>query len=80
LTTKRVFKQVDYISGKELETLGQVKGNTIQSKNLGKDILQGIKSLIGGELKASTEMINKAKARATKRVVKVIAYGTAIKF
>lgn len=59
----------DYISGKELETLGLVKGSTIQSKNIGKDITQAFKSLIGGELKAYNEMMNEARALATKRMV-----------
>lgn len=59
----------DYISGKELEMLGLVKGSTIQSKNLGKDITQGFKTLVGGELKAYTEMMNEARALATKRMV-----------
>ena len=45
-----ILVNTDYISGKELETLGLVKGSTIQSKNFGRDITQAIKSLIGGEL------------------------------
>ena len=59
----------DYVSGKNLETLGLVKGSTIQSKNIGKDFLQGLKTIIGGELKGSTEMMNEARALATKRMV-----------
>lgn len=59
----------DYIAGKELEMLGMVKGSTIQSKNLGRDISQGFKTLVGGELKAYTEMMNDARALATKRMV-----------
>ena len=59
----------DFISGKNLETLGLVKGSTIQSKNIGKDILQGLKTIIGGELKGYTEMMNEARALATKRMV-----------
>ncbi len=58
----------DYISGKELETLGLVKGSTIQSKNIGKDILQAFKSMVGGELRAYNEMMNEARALATKRM------------
>ena len=42
----------DYITGKKLEMLGLVKGSTIQTKNIGRDITQGFKTLIGGELKA----------------------------
>ncbi len=57
------------ISGKELEILGLVKGSTIQSKHLGKDIMQAFKSMLGGELKAYNDMMNEARAIATKRMV-----------
>ena len=59
----------DYIAGKELEMLGMVKGSTIQTKHLGKDITQSFKPLVGGELTAYTEMMNDARALATKRMV-----------
>lgn len=58
----------DYISGKELEMLGLVKGSTIQSKNIGRDISQGFKTIVGGELKAYTEMMNDARELATQRM------------
>ncbi|MCM1156279.1 MAG: YbjQ family protein [Roseburia sp.] len=64
-----ILVNTDYISGKELEMLGMVKGSTIQSKNFGKDITQGFKTLVGGELKAYTEMMSEARALATKRMV-----------
>ena len=64
-----ILVNTDYIAGKELEMLGLVKGSTIQSKNLGRDITQGFKTLVGGELKAYTEMMNDARALATKRMV-----------
>ncbi|NLD31360.1 MAG: YbjQ family protein [Trichococcus flocculiformis] len=64
-----ILVNTDYISGKEFEMLGLVKGSTIQSKNLGRDISQGLKTLIGGELKAYNEMMNEARALATKRMV-----------
>lgn len=64
-----ILVNTDYITGKELEMLGLVKGSTIQSKNLGRDISQGLKTLIGGELKAYNEMMNEARAIATKRMV-----------
>lgn len=57
------------IAGKELEMLGLVKGSTIQSKHLGSDISQSFKTLVGGELKSYTEMMNGARALATKRMV-----------
>ncbi|MEA5018343.1 MAG: YbjQ family protein [Erysipelotrichaceae bacterium] len=64
-----ILVNTDYISGKELKMLSLVKGSTIQSKNIGKDITQGFKTLIGGELKAYNEMMNEARALATKRMV-----------
>ncbi len=60
-----VIVNTDYIAGKELEMLGLVKGSTIQSKNIGHDIGQGFKTLVGGELKSYTEMMNEARALAT---------------
>ncbi len=64
-----ILVNTDYISGKELEMIGLVKGSTIQSKNIGRDISQSFKTLIGGELKAYTQMMNEARALATKRMV-----------
>jgi uncharacterized protein YbjQ (UPF0145 family) len=66
---KMILVNTDYISGKNLEMLGLVKGSTIQSKNVGKDITQSFKTLVGGELKAYNEMMNDARALATKRMV-----------
>jgi len=64
-----VLVNTDYISGKELEMLGLVKGSTIQSKHIGKDISQGFKTLVGGELKAYNDMMNEARELATNRMV-----------
>ena len=64
-----ILVNTDYISGKELETLSLVKGSTIQSKHLGSDISQSFKTLVGGELKAYNEMMNDARALATKRMM-----------
>lgn len=64
-----ILVNTDYITGKELQTLSLVKGSTIQSKNIGKDIAQSFKTLVGGELKAYNEMMNEARALATKRMV-----------
>ena len=64
-----ILVNTDYISGKELETISIVKGSTIQSKHLGKDIAQAFKSMLGGELKAYNDMMNEARALATKRMV-----------
>lgn len=64
-----ILVNTDYIEGKKLEMLGLVKGSTIQSKNVGRDITQSFKTLVGGELKAYTDMMNDARALATKRMV-----------
>ena len=64
-----ILVNTDYITGKELEMLGLVRGSTIRSKNVVKDITQGLKTIVGGELKAYNEMMNEARALATKRMV-----------
>lgn len=64
-----ILVNTDYIAGKEFEMMGLVKGSTIQSVNMGKDIVQAFKSLLGGELKSYNEMMNNARALATKRMV-----------
>ena len=64
-----ILVNTETISGRNLEMLGLVKGSTIQSKNIGRDITQSLKTLVGGELKAYTEMMNDARALATKRMV-----------
>ena len=64
-----ILVNTDYISGKDLEMLGLVKGSTIQTKHLGKDIAQAFKHMVGGELKAYSEMMDEARAIATKRMV-----------
>jgi uncharacterized protein YbjQ (UPF0145 family) len=64
-----ILVNTDYISGKEFEMLGLVKGSTIQSKNIGRDITQAFKTIVGGELTAYADMMNGARALATKRMV-----------
>ncbi|MDA3951170.1 MAG: YbjQ family protein [Spirochaeta sp.] len=64
-----IIVTTDFVSGKEVETLGVVRGSMIQSKDLGKDIMSALKGLVGGELRQYSEMINEARAIATKRMV-----------
>lgn len=59
----------DYITGKNLETLGMVQGSTVQSKHIGRDIAASFKTIVGGELKGYTEMMNEARKTATARMV-----------
>ncbi|MDC7233609.1 MAG: YbjQ family protein [Spirochaetales bacterium] len=64
-----ILVNTEQISGKELEMLGIVKGSTVQSRHMGKDIMSGLKTLVGGEITAYAEMLNNARALATKRMV-----------
>ena len=57
------------IPGRSYEILGIVKGNMIQTRNIGRDIGQVLKSMVGGELSTYTEMMNESRAVATKRMV-----------
>lgn len=52
------------------EILGVVRGNTIRAKHVGKDILAGLRSIIGGEIKEYVEAINEARDQAQKRMEK----------
>ncbi|MDO5702753.1 MAG: YbjQ family protein [Lachnospiraceae bacterium] len=64
-----ILTTTETISGKELEMLGLVKGSTIQTVNAFKDIGAGLKTLVGGELTKYNDMMNQARALATKRMV-----------
>ena len=60
---------ISTIPGKEIEALGIVKGTIVQSKNIGRDFMAGMKTIVGGEIKGYTEMLNEARQIATKRMV-----------
>ena len=64
-----ILATTDTIDEKELETLGFVKGSTVQTVNAFRDIGAGLKGLVGGELPKYNEMMNNARALATKRMV-----------
>ncbi len=64
-----ILVNTDFISGKEIETIQIVKGAIIQSKHMGKDIMASFKTIVGGELKGYSEMMNEARAKATRRMV-----------
>jgi len=57
------------IPGRKYELIGIVKGSMIQSKHLGRDISNMLKSLVGGELRGYSEMLNEARAMASKRMM-----------
>ncbi len=61
---------IDYIPGYEItEALGLVKGQIVQSKNIGRDFMAGMKTIVGGEIAGYTEMLMQARQLATKRMV-----------
>ena len=64
-----ILVTTETINGKELEMLGLVKGSTIQTVNIARDIGAGLKTLVGGELTRYNEMMKDARALATKRMV-----------
>lgn len=64
-----VVVNVDYIPGKEFELLGMVKGCTVHSKNIGRDIAAGLKTIVGGEIKGYTQMIEDARSVAETRMI-----------
>ena len=60
---------IEYIPDTKIEALGMVKGTIVQTKNIGRDFMAGMKTLVGGEIVGYTEMLNEARQLATKRMV-----------
>ena len=58
----------DFVPGREMEALGLVKGCTVQTVNVIKDIGAGFKTLVGGEIKKYNEMMQNARQIATDRM------------
>lgn len=58
----------DHIGEKKLQELGIAKGSTVQSVHFGKDFMNGLKTLVGGELTSYNEMMANARAIATQRM------------
>jgi uncharacterized protein YbjQ (UPF0145 family) len=57
------------IPGKKLKILGIVKGNTVRSRHIGRDIMASFKMLVGGEIKTFTDLISLSRDEAYKRMV-----------
>jgi uncharacterized protein YbjQ (UPF0145 family) len=64
-----ILTTTESVSGKNYEILGMVKGSTVQTVNAIRDIGAGLKTLVGGELTKYNEMMNDARALASKRMV-----------
>ncbi len=58
------------IEGRKIEeVLGLVRGNTIRARNMGRDIIAGLRNIVGGEIKEYTRMLSQARDQALERMV-----------
>ena len=65
-----IMTNVESVPGKKvIEHYGLVTGSTVRAKHLGKDMLAGLKNIVGGELKGYTELLQDARKQATERIV-----------
>jgi len=61
---------IELVPGKKVARhLGLVQGSTVRAKHAGKDLLAGLKNIVGGELTSYTELLNEAREEALKRMV-----------
>lgn len=51
-----------------VKVLGLVRGNTIRARHLGRDVLAGLKSLVGGEIRSYTKMLTDSREQAIGRM------------
>jgi uncharacterized protein YbjQ (UPF0145 family) len=59
----------DFVPGREIvEAIGVVRGSTIRAKHVGKDIMAGLRMLVGGEVKEYTEMLTEARNESMRRM------------
>lgn len=66
-----IVTNIEMIPGRRvLKHLGLVQGSTVRAKHVGKDILAGLKNIVGGELTGYTELLNEAREEAMSRMVK----------
>ena len=64
-----IIVTTDHVPGHEVtEALGIVRGSTIRAKHVGKDIVAGLRTLIGGEVKEYTQMLNEARSESMRRM------------
>ena len=64
-----ILVNTDFIPGHQIrEALGMVRGSTIRAKHIGKDIVAGLRTLLGGEIKEYTEMLVEARAESMRRM------------
>ena len=64
-----IYSTTETIPGKEIEEIvGIVTGNVVQAKHIGRDIMAGLKTIVGGELRGYTEMLTEARDIAVQRL------------
>ncbi len=54
---------------KVVKHLGLVQGSTVRAKHAGRDLMAGLKNIVGGELKGYTELLNESRQEALNRMV-----------
>lgn len=65
-----IVTNLETVPGREITShLGLVQGNTVRAKHFGRDIMAGLKNIVGGELKGYTELLNDAREQATARMI-----------
>lgn len=64
-----VTTQDEFAEHEILETIGLVKGSTIRARHIGKDILAGLRTLIGGEITEYTKMMGESREQAMDRMI-----------
>ena len=64
-----IVSTADNVPGKSFEILGLVRGNIVTSKNIGRDMMASVKSVVGGEIKSYTEMTDQARTVAEGRTI-----------
>ncbi len=65
-----ILTNVESVGGKQfVEHYGLVQGSTIRAKHVGRDIMAGLKNIVGGELKGYTELLVEARKEAISRMV-----------
>jgi len=61
--------QDEFADYEVLETLGLVRGNTIRARHVGKDIMAGLRTLVGGEITEYTKMLAESREQALDRMM-----------
>ena len=65
-----IYSTTEIIPGREIsESVGVVTGNVVQAKHIGRDLMAGLKSIVGGEIRGYTEMLNEPRDIAISRMV-----------